>query len=256
MRSATFQPSAGRTADVVGYIRISTEDQTERRLGLAIQESQIKAFCKKLTPFNLKKIYKDAGIYRSAIENRPSLLQLLQDAKKKRFSKVIVPKLDHIASNTFYTLWIEKELKKSGVELYSIAEPYRWDDPAQKIFLQIISAFAEYEKTRIVGRMYSGRKKKLESGQYAGGRPAYGYRVKDGKLLIRTTEAEVVRKIRKLRMGRMSFAKIATVLNKAGVKPKTGKRFYASTVHYILHNRIYKGIISYGMRKKGVHRTI
>ncbi|HAY21438.1 MAG TPA: hypothetical protein DCY27_04590 [Desulfobacterales bacterium] len=169
---------------------------------------------------------------------------------------VIVAKLDRIARDTFYTLWIEKELKKYGVELYSIAEPYRWDDPVQKIFLQIISSFAEYEKNRIVERLYSGRRKKLEAGRYAGGRPAYGYKAKDGRLHVSQQEAETIREIRRLRMGRHSLKGIADKLNLAGVKPKRGAKFYASTVRYILKNTTYKGVIRYGDTAEGVHQTI
>ena len=256
MYSAYPQTSAGGIADVVGYIRVSTEGQAEHGLGLSIQESQIQAFCKKFPHCKLIRIYKDAGISGSTIENRPALLQLLEDAKNKQFHKVIVAKLDRIARDTFYTLWIEKELKKAGVELYSIAEPYRWDDPAQKIFLQIISSFAEYEKTRIVERLHAGRLKKLEAGQYAGGRPAYGYAAKNGELIIIDDEAAVVRRIRKLRMGRYSCEKIADKLNADGIKPKRGDKFYPSTIHYILHNKTYKGQIRYGERKAGTHKPI
>jgi len=256
MQTANFQPRAGRTACiVVGYIRVSTENQAEHGLGLPIQESQIKSFCAR-TQQNLLQIYTDAGLSGSTVSNRPALLQLLEDAKAHKFQRVIVAKLDRIARDAFYTLWIEKELKKHGVELYSIAEPYRWDDPAQKIFLHIISAFAEYEKNRIVERLHSGRKKKLESGRYAGGRPAYGYHAKDGELIVSKTEAEIVRMIRKMRMGRMSFNKIANKLNAEGIKPKVGQKFYASTIHYILHNQTYKGEIRYGETTKGIHKDI
>lgn len=257
MNSALFHPSDdGRTADVVGYVRVSTENQAEHGLGLPIQKSQIEKFCKKHPQARLIHIYQDAGLSGSTIENRPALLQLLEDAKQGRFNKVIVAKLDRIARDTFYTLWIEKELKKSGVELYSISEPYRWDDPAQKIFLQMISSFAEYEKSRIVERLHSGRKKKLESGEYAGGRPAYGYRAKNGSLVINTKEAEIVQKIRSLRMGRLSYQKIAERLNLEGIKPKSGKKFYPSTIRYILKNSTYRGVIRYGTATKGLHKPI
>lgn len=239
-----------------GYIRVSTEGQAENGLGLSIQESQIQRFCAKSPKLHLTKIYRDAGLSGASIDNRPALLQLIEDARQGLFKKVIVAKLDRIARDTFYTLWIEKELKKYSVELYSIAEPYRWDDPVQKIFLQIISSFAEYEKNRIVERLYSGRRKKLESGKYAGGRPAYGYRAKDGKLAIVHHEAEIIREIRAMRMGRMSYQRIAERLNERGAKPHHAERFHASTIHYMLKNSTYKGVIRYGSSAKGIHPSI
>lgn len=256
-RAASSPQADGRnTAKAVGYIRVSTESQAEHGLGLSIQESHIEKHCKKHPQLTLSRIYKDAGLSGSTIENRPALLELLEDARKGLFSVVIVAKLDRIARDTFYTLWIEKELKKYGVELYSIAEPYRWDDPVQKIFLQIISSFAEYEKNRIVERLYSGRRKKLESGKYAGGRPAYGYKAKEGRLIVNSKEAETIKEIRRLRMGRHSFKGIADKLNLAGIKPRRGVKFHASTIRYILKNNTYKGVIRYGDTAEGVHQSI
>ena len=65
-------------------------------------------------------------------------MSLLGDARKNSFRKVIVPKIDRLSRDAMFCLWVEKELRKSNVELFSIAEPFRWDDPVQKMMLTII----------------------------------------------------------------------------------------------------------------------
>jgi site-specific DNA recombinase len=243
---------------VVGYIRVSTDNQVEDGQGLEIQEDIIRKYCKAQKDFELVKIYIDPGISGATIEKRPGLLELLSNAREKKFKKVIVAKLDRIARDTFATLWIEKEFKKYDVELFSIAEPYRWDDPAQKVFLQMISVFAEFEKSRITERLVSGRIKKFDKGGYAGGNLSLGYNSIEGRLEVNEQEAETVRLIKKLRKSGLSMQSIARRLNNEHINTKRGgKGWYASTVLSVLKNGIYKGKIRYtGKVGIGVHQPI
>ncbi|OGS23737.1 MAG: hypothetical protein A2297_04970 [Elusimicrobia bacterium RIFOXYB2_FULL_48_7] len=252
--------SEGATVKVnaVGYIRCSTENQIENTQGLPIQREAIFDFCKQNPKYDLLKIYEDAGLSGTTIEKRPALLNLLEDARNNKFKIVLVSKLDRIARDTFFTLFIEKELKKHGVELYSIAEPYRWDDPAQKVFLSLISAFAEYERTRIVERLYSGRIRKIKAGKFGGGKIPYGYASnKKGELVLNPQQAEIIKRIFRMRMGRMPFNRIARILNAEGISTYGNKKFFASTIKYILSNPIYKGRVKYcDIDVKGIHQRI
>ena len=242
--------------EVVSYIRVSTNSQAESGLGLPIQRDQIRAYCQR-EKIILAREYEDAGISGSDIQNRPGLLRLLEDAKTGQIKRVIIAKLDRIARDTFATLFIEKELKKFGAELFSIAEPYRWEDPAQRIFLQLISSFAEFEKSRIVERLRAGRIKTVQAGRFPGGRSPLGYKLRAKKLMLDEREAEIVRKIFKLRMGRHSLREIARRLNAEGVPSKTGAKFYGSTIRYILKSSTYRSLFTYcGKSYRGIHPEI
>lgn len=243
---------------VTGYIRVSTDNQAEEGMGLEIQEDAIKKYCQGQRNYQLVKIYSDPGESGASIEKRDGLLQLLNDAKGERFEKVIVAKLDRIARDTFATLWIEKELKKYDVELFSISEPYRWDDPAQKVFLQMISVFAEFEKARITERLVSGRLKKFSQGGYPGGNLSLGYKSIDGSLQVDPDEAEVVKMIKKWRRNGSSLPRIAQRLNNDQIRTKRGgKGWYASTVRSVLKNSVYRGKIRYvGKTTNGLHQPI
>ena len=97
--------------DVIGYIRVSTTNQTrEDVFGLQVQESDIKKYVFE-NNYNLLKIYVDSGLSGATL-NRPALSQMLTDAKEKKFKFVIVPKMDRLARDSFASLWIEKELLK------------------------------------------------------------------------------------------------------------------------------------------------
>jgi site-specific DNA recombinase len=110
--------------------------------------------------------------------NRPGLKALLEVVREG--DKVVVPRLDRIARDLYLSLWIEKEIRKAGAELISISEPYRWNDPTQKLLLNIIMSFAEFEKSLITSRLSSGRKTKARQGGYAGGKAPIGYKAERG----------------------------------------------------------------------------
>ncbi|MCX5778745.1 MAG: recombinase family protein [Elusimicrobia bacterium] len=242
--------------NAVGYVRVSGDIQIENGHGLEIQKESILKFCNDNPKYNLIKTFEDPAFSGSHID-RPGLLSLLEEAKKGLFQIVIVHKLDRIARDTYFTLYIEKQLRKYGVSLYSISEPGHWDSPSQRMFLQLLSSVGEFERSLIRERLLSGRTRKAGLGRYAGGKPPRGYIAKNGELMIDETEAVIIERIFKLkRYGKRSAYKIAQILNKAEIKSKYGKRWYPCTVDYILKNPVYKGMIRYGKSEKGIHQKI
>jgi DNA invertase Pin-like site-specific DNA recombinase len=186
----------------------------------------------------------------------------LEKAKSGDVEKMIVAKLDRLSRDTLYCLWIEKELRKNGVELVSIAEPYRWDDPMQKMMLTIMAAFAEYEKELIKLRLSGGRKAKARKGGYAGGRPCMGYRAEklNRKLVLDSEQAATVKRVFAIRDGnpKLFLKEIAARLNAEGFKSAEGGIFYPISVKRILDRRsFYEGLYSYaGIEADGQHQQI
>lgn len=261
MASTPTQPNAERGASsgshqVVAYLRVSTDRQAEEGLGLDIQEDQIRAFLTKHPNLKLVKIYRDEGISGSTLD-RPALRELLADAKEHRaFTRVIVAKLDRLARMLEVQLFIEKELLVYGVEVLSVSESFNGSDPIMVAMRQIVGVFAQLERGRITERLLSGRRKKLDGGGYAGGRPPTGYTVKNHELVIDPEGAKVIRYIRKLRMARLSFARISARLNAEGVKTRNGARWYASGIHRLIRNPVLKGQVRYGATRPGLHPPI
>jgi site-specific DNA recombinase len=253
---ASHADRADQRTIAVGYVRCSNVELQDNSQSLQIQRDQIEAYAR-AEKFTLLRIYEDAALSGSAVENRPALLRCLENAKTEHFT-VLVSKLDRIARNSFYTLWIEKELRRVGASLYSISEPYRWEDPGQKIFLTVISAFAEFEAGRIADRLRAGRMKAYSQNRYPGGKIAYGMSSDGvGRLIPNETEAAVVRQIFKWRYSRMSFQRIADRLNQESITTRTGKRWNGSMIRYMIANPIYRGSLrGFGEIKRGTHEAI
>ena len=245
----------------IGYIRVSTEGQNGAdSFGLETQRDEITKYCA-ANGLELANIYEDPALSGSltALE-RPGLRRVMEAAQEG--DKVIVARLDRIARDVYLSLFVENEIRKAGAELISLGEPYRWNDPTQKLLLNIIMSFAEFEKSLITSRLSSGRKTKARQGGYAGGKAAIGYKECRGSkaLTVDEDKASTVRRVFELReaMPEASLQKIADILNSEGYTTKEGKPFHPMQVKRILDRKaFYEGIYRYsGVEAEGQHQAI
>lgn len=243
----------------VAYLRVSTENQAqEDRFGLDVQREDIDRYAKE-NNIIINEYYIEKGVSGAKLE-RPELNRLLKDAEGKTFNQVIVAKLDRVARDLFYQLWIEKELLRNDISILSVAEPFNDDDYMGKAFRQMVGVFAELEKNRISERMTGGRLQKAKGGKYAGGRPAIGYIAdKNNKsLAINHDKIEPVLLVFKLKAQGLSFQKIADNLNKSGHTTALNKPFQAMQVKRIYDRKeLYSGMYNYAdIHTEGKHEAI
>jgi DNA invertase Pin-like site-specific DNA recombinase len=245
----------------IGYIRVSTENQNGGdSFGLETQRDAITKYCA-ANGLDLANIFEDPALSGSlpALE-RSGLRAILESVQEG--DKVIVARLDRIARDLYLSLWVEKEIRKAGAELISTSEPYRWNDPTQKLLLNIIMSFAEFERSLITSRLSGGRKTKARQGGYAGGKAPIGYKAKRGDKTLTWDEEKTstVKRVFELRSAKpdASLQKIADILNAEGLTTKEGKPFHPMQVKRILDRRaFYEGTYRYsGVEVAGQHQAI
>jgi DNA invertase Pin-like site-specific DNA recombinase len=141
------------------YVRVSTPDQhVESQLydlrELASQRG-----------FEVVHEYEDRGVCGKKAR-RPGLDLLMADARRKKFSVVLVAAFDRIARSTRNFLQVIDELDSMGIEFISRRENVDTSGPMGRLFVTIISAIAELERSLVVDRVKSGmRRAKLEGRQ-------------------------------------------------------------------------------------------
>ena len=240
---------------------MSTENQNgEDSFGLETQRNAIMKYCND-KGLELGQIYEDPALSGSleALE-RPGLRGVLEAVQEG--DKVIVARLDRIARDARLSLCVEFEIRRAGAELISISEPYRWEDPTQKLLLNIIVCFGEFEKSLITSRLSSGRKTKARQGGYAGGKAPIGYTAERGHkaLILDEEKASTVRRVFELRDAKpdASLQKLADLLNSEGFTTKENSPFHAMQVKRVLDRRgIYEGRYRYkGIEATGKHQPI
>jgi site-specific DNA recombinase len=247
-------------ATAAGYLRVSTEGQIgEERFGLEAQREAVEAYAK-AQGYEMAEWYIDEAISGATLD-RPELTRLLNDAGGK-FAFVIVAKMDRIARDLMAQLWIEKELLRGDVELISVAEPFRGQDPANVLFRQVIGAFAQFERARIAERMAGGRKQKARGGGYAGGGAPIGYTAEKGAkvLALDAEKAETVRRVFELADANpgASLEALAGMLNAEGHTTAQGAIWRKAQVKRVLDRRdFYAGTYTYaGIKAEGKHEAI
>lgn len=106
--------------------------------------------------------YTDIGISGSKAR-RPGLDAMLRDARKKKFSVVIVAAFDRLARSTKHFLSVVDELDSLSVEFISKRENIATDGAMGRLFITLISSIAELEADLIKERIRAGmRRRKLE----------------------------------------------------------------------------------------------
>lgn len=179
-----------------GYIRVSTEEQSQHGYSLEAQIEAVKKYCE-FQKWELVRIYRDDGYSGSSME-RPGLQQVLEDVPLGLFNVVVVWKLDRLSRNLKETLYLlDNVLEKNGIGFTSIQEQFDTTTPIGKAVMQIIAVFAQLERDMITERMKFGKYQKARQGQFPGGHILYGYK-KDpstDEFEISEEEAKIVKLI-------------------------------------------------------------
>jgi DNA invertase Pin-like site-specific DNA recombinase len=141
------------------YVRVSTADQHV--------ESQLYDLRELAAQRGLEVVqeYRDSGVSGKRAR-RPGLDALMADARRKKFSIVLVAAFDRVARSTKHFLQLIDELDSLGVVFLSRRENIDTSGPMGRLFLTLISSIAELESDLIRERVRAGmRRARLEGRQ-------------------------------------------------------------------------------------------
>jgi DNA invertase Pin-like site-specific DNA recombinase len=210
------------------YLRVSGKGQIEGD-GFTRQLETIKHYAQG-HDVTVAEVFREEGVCGATdLENRPSLMAMLDALMESGINLVLIEKLDRLARDLMVQETIIGDLRKRGFELVSVMEPdLLQNDPTRILMRQIFGAIAQYEKAMIVAKLRGARQRmKTRTGRCEGQKPFGHY---DG-------ENAVVERMKALRETGMSFDRIAGVLNADGLKPRNGVRWWGKTVNNILSAR-------------------
>ena len=204
-------------ARVIAYLRVSTERQAKDGLGLEVQLDAVQ----KVAGADVV-VYRDEGLSGDRAD-RPGLLAALEALSEG--DVLVVARLDRLARSVYLSAWIQKEVKKRGARILSCAgEGSEGDDPTSQLMVNIICAFAEFEKAQIVAKLAAGRAKARKLGRKMGGDVPYGYKLAaDGKHLAEEPqEQHILSIIRALRAEGQTLRQIGAEMQRRGVIQRRG----------------------------------
>jgi site-specific DNA recombinase len=156
---------------VAGYGRVSTAGQVD---GTSPEEQKriITEECER-KGWELYKFYSDDGIS-GKNTNRPSFTQMIADAKHGKFQTLMLTKLDRFARSLIDLLNSLQVLNELGVKIYCVEQPaINSEGPMGNLTLQILGAFAEFERMLILERTNSGKRSRAKQGRPSTGNLPY-----------------------------------------------------------------------------------
>ena len=143
------------------YTRVSTQDQS-----VEMQLSDLRKFCEQ-RGFEVYREYSDEGVSGTR-EKRPSLDELMRDARKRKFDAVLCWRLDRFARSTKHLITALDEFRHLGIEFISYRENIDTSNPLRKAAFTIVSAIAELERNIIIERVKAGIRRAKENGKRLG----------------------------------------------------------------------------------------
>ena len=151
--------------EVAAYIRVSTQEQKLHGISLSAQIEKLTEYAEK-NNMKIVKWYKDEGISgRKLIKNRPALQEMIQDAEKGKFKRIIFIKLDRFFRSVAEYHECMKRLSVGGVIWTATEEKYDLSTPSGEAFVNMKLTMAQFEADQAGERIRMVNEYKIKSGQ-------------------------------------------------------------------------------------------
>ena len=234
-----------RQRRVAIYGRVSTEHEAQVN-AMENQKAWYEGIAQQHPEWSIVGRYLDEGITGTAAQKRPAFMQMLEDARLRKFDLLITREVCRFARNVVDTLSITRELAQINVEVYFIQDNIRTMDGDGELRLSLMATLAQEESRKISERVLAGQKISRQKGVLYGTGNILGYDRVNGTYVINPEQAYVVRKIFELYASGMGYSKICAELTRLGCKNARGDvKWTMERIGRILRNATYKGYIGY-----------
>jgi DNA invertase Pin-like site-specific DNA recombinase len=203
---------------VLGYVRVSTEEQGVSGAGLEAQRQAIADECQR-RGWQLVEVIEDAGFSAKDLR-RPGIQAALEALTAGDAKALVAAKLDRLSRSMLDFTKLMATAQTQGWALVALDCAVDTTTPAGEAMANVLATFAQFERRLISQRTREALAVKKAQGVRMG-RP-------------QTLPDKVVRRIKRERACGRSFAAIAEALNAGGVATaQGGKRWYPATVRYV-----------------------
>lgn len=241
--------------------RVSTQKQVDKiKDDIPMQREACHEFAER-QGWEIGKEFLEKGVsgYKVSANDRDAIQDLKSAALKGEFQILLVFMFDRIGRIDDETPFVVEWFVKHGIKVWSVNEgEQRMDSHVDKLmnYIRFWQASGESEKTsmRIKARM----QQLTAEGIYTGGPVSFGYQLaRNGRLNkkgnevydleVNPLEAEyVVQMFMKTVKEGYGSHRLASYMNKQGIKTHNGAKFQCNTVIRILRNKLYCGFIVSG----------
>lgn len=207
-----------RSEAVVGYRRVSTEQQAESGAGMAAQLQSIQLHCKQ-HGLVLTHVYEDDGVSAKSVRNRPGLSEALAVLASGDASALIVSKLDRLARSVHDFAGLVRIAEREGWGIVALDLGVDMTTPTGGLLANVTASVAEWERRIISVRTSEALAQRRAAGVRLG-RP-------------RSLDPAIADRIRSRRLEGATLQAIADELNDDTIRTPSGRMWSPALVRKV-----------------------
>jgi len=234
------------------YARVSSERQ-DVDLSISAQLKALREYAERNDHYVVTEFVDEAESGKTT--DRPAFRDMVAQARRsaKPFDIILVWKYSRFARNREDSIIFKTMLRKAGVQVISITEPFE-DTPTGRLLEAMIESLDEFYSANLGEEVTRGMRESASRGFYVASYAPYGYRkvkVTDGgrerpRLEIEDYQAQVVRRIFENVIKGKGLIDISKELNREGITAPRSNSWGKTTLHKMLTNEAYTGTLLWG----------
>ena len=183
------------TTKIALYTRVSTASQND-----AMQLDELGSLCER-SGWQIVSTYSEKVSGTKAVDERAALKNLLDDARKRHFDKVVVWSVDRLGRNMNHLTSVLQELHDLNINIYAYKQNLDTETTMGRIFWQMMGIFAEMENNLRKERQMAGIRKAQEKGVKFGRPSKINEAVIQSVKLLRERDVPIRQIARQLEIG-------------------------------------------------------
>lgn len=217
----------------IGYVRVSTTEQTEEGVSLDMQRGRIAAYAT-LHGLAASEVFADEGLSGSRASNRPGLQAALRAVCQCK-GVLVVHALDRLARNTRDAIDIATRIDRAGADLAILDLHLDTSTPVGEFVFTLMAGLGQLERRMIADRTRAALAHKRRQGERVTRFAPYGQALGDDGLLrpVPAEQQHLAAMVARRAEG-WTFRRIAEELNENGVPTKQGGPWLRATVWAVL----------------------
>lgn len=225
---------------VVGYTRVSTEDQVNNGFSLEAQKVRIQAHGT-ASGRSIDEIVTDAGLSGKNLK-REGLQRILDGIKAGEIGTVVVVKLDRLTRSVKDLGYLLELVEKHDCALVSLSESLDTSTAAGRMIINMLGVVAQWEREQTAERVSNALEYRRNQKKVYCNVP-FGFERLGDALIEVPSEIEAIKTMKQMASDGHSLRKIASHLEEQGIKPKQGaSKWYAQTVKDVLTSKMTASI--------------
>ena len=231
---------------LVGYVRVSTEEQARDGLSLDAQRERLAAYAAAHRAA-LVSVEADNGLSGSiSPERRPGLARALACVRRGETDGIVVCKLDRLSRTTRHVLDLFDMAHKGGWRIASVEESLDTQTAVGEFVVTLLASLAQMERKQVGERTREAMRQIAREGRVRSGCLPFGFRTEanpestraiagDRSALVEHEEEQrLLHRMLGLRSRGLGARRIARAMNVGGQHPRTSRPWTPSAVQKLL----------------------